>query len=342
LVNFKAARWCLKEETMVTSRWKIMVVALLFLTLGAGIVTAQILDRLRARAAEARAVSALQDKEAKKGPAVVPPEIFENAKAYMEAYNRHDIKALLDLFTADCVTIGPDGDATHGLKELEADFKDDFDEYPQCKISLDLQDIRMISPDVAVEQGKTTFFPDGKTATHVTPYEAIHVKVGKRWLVTSVRSFNPESLTPYDRLMDLEWLIGDWIDESPDSIVESTYAWDDNKSFLLHKFVLRVGGKKALQGTERIGWDPVAKHVRSWIFDSEGGFGERFWTYVDDSWIITAKGIRPDADIMTATVQLTRLGRDRMKIASVDRIIGDERMPNQEAIVVRRPPAPKK
>ena len=29
--------------------------------------------------------------------------------------------------------------------------------------------------------------------------------------------------------------------------------------------------------TQRIGWDPVADHIRSWEFDSEGGFGEGKW-----------------------------------------------------------------
>ena len=110
----------------------------------------------------------------------------------------------------------------------------------------------------------------------------------------------------------------------------------------MQRFVVRIKGQKVLQGTERIGWDPVAKHVRSWIFDSEGGFGERHWSYVDDTWLITSKGTRPDGDIMTATNQLTRLSQDRMRLASVDRIIGNERMPNQVFIAVRKPPEPKK
>lgn len=289
----------------------------------------------------------LQDKDAKKEPAKEarkepPPEIFENAKKYMEAYNRHDVKALLTLFTDDCAIFEADGDALHGLKELEQDFKDDFADTPQGKISLDLQDIRLLGPDTAIEVGKTTFFPDGKTPTRVTQYEAVHVKVGERWLVSRVRSFNSESLTPYEYLRDLEWLVGDWIDEGPDSIVESTFTWDENKTFLLQKFVVKVKGQKVLHGSERIAWDPVAKHIRSWIFDSEGGFGERLWTYVDGTWFITARGTRADGDIMTSSNQLTRLSQDSMRIASIDRIIGDERMPNQVVIAVRKPPAPKK
>jgi uncharacterized protein (TIGR02246 family) len=321
-----------------------LLVALLLPTIGVSVVIAQVLRCLGTRPAtdQSTVLAALQDNELKSGPGAAPPEIFENAKKYIEAYNRHDVKALLDLFTKDCVIIEVDGDTINGLKELKEDFKDEFADTPQSKISLDLQDIRLISPEVAVEQGKTTFFPDGKTATRVTQYEVIHIKVGQRWLVSRVRSFNPESLTPYDYLRELEWMVGDWIDEGPDSLVETSFAWDENKAFLLQKFVVKIKGQKVLQGSERIGWDPVAKHIRSWIFDSQGGFGERHWTYIDNSWFITAKGTRPDGDIMTATNQLTRLSDERMRIASVDRIIGDERMPNQVVIAVRKPPAPKK
>src|SRR5262245_60524836 len=108
---------------MLKIRLKFLVVAALLLTVGTGLVTAQILGRLRARRAPAQAPNfvAMQDKEVKKGPTKAPPGVFENAKAYMEAYNRHDVKALLGLFTDDCVIIEVDGDTINGLKELEAD-----------------------------------------------------------------------------------------------------------------------------------------------------------------------------------------------------------------------------
>ena len=34
-----------------------------------------------------------------------------------------------------------------------------------------------------------------------------------------------------------------------------------------------------------IGWDPAAKQVRSWVFDSGGGIGEGIWTKQGDKWI---------------------------------------------------------
>ena len=41
-----------------------------------------------------------------------------------------------------------------------------------------------------------------------------------------------------------------------------------------------------LEGTQVIGWDPAAGTIRSWMFDSDGGFGEGTWSKKDNSWIV--------------------------------------------------------
>jgi uncharacterized protein (TIGR02246 family) len=278
---------------------------------------------------------------AKDGQDAVKQTILANVKSYMEAYNRQDVKAILALFTDDCEAVESDGTVVHGLKELEADLKDEFADEPKAKISVEVDSIRLITNDVAIETGKTTYYPDGKTVTAESTYQVTHVKKGDRWLMSQARSISREVLSPYDRLRDLEWLVGDWVDEGEDSLIESSYRWDLNKAFLLQDFTIRVNGRDALKGIQRIGWDPLTKQIKSWVFDSEGGHAESVWNEVDDSWIIKAKGVRLDGKVVTMTNQLTQLGKDRMKFESVDRIIGEERMPTMSAIAVRRPPAAK-
>jgi hypothetical protein len=36
--------------------------------------------------------------------------------------------------------------------------------------------------------------------------------------------------------------------------------------------------------TKYIGWDPVEGRIRSWVFDSEGGFGSGLWTRSGNEW----------------------------------------------------------
>jgi hypothetical protein len=36
--------------------------------------------------------------------------------------------------------------------------------------------------------------------------------------------------------------------------------------------------------TKYIGWDPAEGRIRSWVFDSEGGFGGGLWTRTGNEW----------------------------------------------------------
>jgi len=262
-------------------------------------------------------------------------------RSYMEAYNRQDIKAILALFAEDCDLMENDGTRIHGLKELVEELKDSFEDEPNARISVEVDSLTFVTPNVAIEVGKTAFYPDGKTLTAEAEYQATHVKKNDKWLMTHVRGYNRKVLSPFDRLRDLEWLVGDWVDESDDSVIESSYRWDANKVFLLQDFTVRIKGQKALTGTQRIGWDPLSKQIKAWVFDSEGGYGESLWSEVGDSWIIKLKGVRQDGKVVTATNEITHVAKDRLKFESVDRIVGEERMPNVTAFAVRKSPAPK-
>jgi uncharacterized protein (TIGR02246 family) len=272
----------------------------------------------------------------------VKEAVMANVRAFTAAYNRRDIKAVLAFFAEDCVLTEADGTTLKGLKELEADLTQSFKDDPDSRLSISVESLQVVAPDVLLEEGKTEFFPDGKTLTAETDYQVTHVKRGDRWVMARVRSFNRVVLSPYDSLRELEWLIGDWINEDEDSIVESSYSWNINKSFLFNEFSIRVKGKKVLSGTQRIGRDPLTKQIKAWVFDSEGGYAESLWSSVDDAWIIKAKGVRSDGKVVSVTNQLTPLSNDRFRFDAADRVAGDERLPNVSVISVRRPPEAKK
>ena len=46
---------------------------------------------------------------------------------------------------------------------------------------------------------------------------------------------------------------------------------------VLHSFKAGKDGFQ-LSGTEVIGWDPTSRSIRSWVFDSDGSFGQAVWT----------------------------------------------------------------
>jgi uncharacterized protein (TIGR02246 family) len=285
---------------------------------------------------------------AKQGPGdkkPMPPDdseaskaVLANVRTFTEAFNKQDVITLLKLFTDDCELTEADGTTVNGLKQLEKELKETFEDGLDGRISISVDSLKMVTPDVVIEEGKTVFFPDGKIATAETDYQATHVKKGDRWLMSRVRSFNRVVLSPYDHLRELEWLIGEWVDEGADSLVEATYRWAPNKVFLIQDFKVRVNGANVLTGSQRIGWDPLSKQIKAWAFDSEGGYAESLWSEVDDSWVIKVSGVRTDGRVVTMTNQLTQLGKDRMMFESVDRIVAGERMPNLSTVVVRKPP----
>lgn len=267
--------------------------------------------------------------------------IHQAALDFAQAYNRHDAKAIARLFTADAEFVERDGTTLAGRPAIEAALADTFAQNPNAGISIAIDSIRLLTPQVAIERGSTTWFPDGRTASSRSPYTAVHVQRDGRWLIAGGRALPGEVLSPYEHLSQLEWLVGDWVDEGVESVVEMSYRWAENKSFLLQDFAIKTKGAVTLKGTQRIGWDPAAQQFRSWTFDAAGGFGEAIWTSVGGRWVIRATGVRSDGTPASATRTLTPVTKDRVLVATTDRVAGTEDLAPVEITMVRRPPPPK-
>jgi uncharacterized protein (TIGR02246 family) len=258
--------------------------------------------------------------------------------AFVQHYNAHNVDALAALFAPDARMIYRDGTEVSGLDEIKLSFAEAFRERPLTAVSVDVESLRFLTPDVAVEEGQTSMFPDGETLSARSQYTVVHLKKDGKWMMQSVRVVEEESLSAYEALQSLEWLVGDWIDEGRTENVEATFRWDENKSFLLEEFQVVKEGAVVLKGTQRIGWDPQTKQIRSWTFDSVGGFGDAIWTPVEDRWVCKAKAVTADGTSASATRTLTRAAQDRVIWTATDRLAGDEQLPDLAVTLVRKPP----
>ncbi len=265
-------------------------------------------------------------------------QIRTSVVAFVEQYNAHKPDALAALFAPDARMVFQDGSEVNGRDEIKATFDEAFFDSPKVAVSVVVDSINFLTPDVAVEEGSTSLFPDGETLTSLERYTVLHLKRNGRWLMQSVRVVEEESLSAYGQLQPLEWLVGEWIDEGRNEVVKAKFHWDENKSFLLEEFQVVREGSVVLKGTQRIGWDPQAKQVRSWIFDSAGGFGEAAWTPTDDGWIVKAKGVRSDGTSASATRTLSREDEDRVIWSATERIDNGEQLPDLAVTMVRKPP----
>ncbi len=103
-------------------------------------------------------------------------------------------------------------------------------------------------------------------------------------------------------MQELAWLVGDWVDDSPDADDAATVTWTKNKTFLTYTFKVSGGNPgDDLEGTQIIGWDPAAGTIRSWMFDSDGGFGEGTWSKHGDTWVVKFNQVLADGRKASAT-----------------------------------------
>lgn len=267
--------------------------------------------------------------------------IRQTVEAFVKSYNDHNATAIASLFTPEGMTADEDGNVVKGREAIEKVFSGIFKEHPKTRIEDTIESIRFIGPAEAIEDGTATITHDKATPAEKGRYRVVHVKRDGKWQMASATDLPKDAWAGEDQLKQLEGLIGDWVDESPDALVLTSYRWTDNHRFILSQFTVQIGGRPAMTGTQRIGWDPLKKTLRSWVFDTEGGFADGLWTRDANKWLVKLSGITRDGKTASATHVIALAGKDRLILQTVDRMVGNEKMPDGEKIlIVRRPPAP--
>ena len=145
-------------------------------------------------------------------------------------------------------------------------------------------------------------------------YSILHVREGKKWLMAVVREWPVETTS----LRDLEWLIGTWESKRDGTVVTTRYEWTANKAFIRCQFSV-AQGKDVQTGMQMIGKDSGSGELRSWTFESEGGFGEATWSRDGNKWVMDTAARLPDGSTLAATNILTPLGPDSFTWQTVKR-----------------------
>ena len=271
-------------------------------------------------------------------------EIRNLLKAVTDAYNQADAKGLSALFTDDAELFDQDGEIVRSRDAIGRHYAEAFGKGPTCKISGEVQAVHFLSPDIASVVGRFQLQDEQGPALSSGRYSLIAVRKEDRWRLAELRDIATASDAATDKegpLRDLEWLVGDWVDEGEDGKVASTVRWDEGRKFLVRKYSAQIVGEPTRSGTQWIGWDPQAKQIRSWVFDSDGDFGEGRWTRSGNAWIIKASGITGDGLTTSSTQVIEPINKDSLKLGSTDRIVDTERLPDiEEVVMVRKPPPP--
>lgn len=260
-------------------------------------------------------------------------------EAFVRDYNKGDSKALAAMFTEDAEVVEGDGGAYQGRDLVEKRLAETFANSPGARIAIETDAIRFLSPEVAKEEGRTLVTPK-EGSPRESSFTVLYVKRDGRWLISSVRETPVEEVRPHDRLKDLEWMVGEWVEERVDSVVRFSCRWAEGENFLLRDVTVKREGKPVMAISQRIGWDPLARQIRSWEFDSAGDFSEGRWSRDGDRWMIKHTGVQADGSTTSATNIMTKERQDLVRWVSTDRVIDDETLPDTEGNVLVRVPPP--
>ena len=139
-------------------------------------------------------------------------------------------------------------------------------------------------------------------------------------------------------LNDLEWMVGRWIDQGEETTITTDCAWTHGGMFLSRSFRVVTVGEATLDGTQVIGWDPTTGQIRSWTFDSAGGFGTGRWTRDGNRWLVKTSFVLASGERASAINVITYMDPNTMRWQSTNREIAGELQPNiPEVTVVRQP-----
>lgn len=261
---------------------------------------------------------------------------------FMTAYNAADAKAVAAHFAKDAEYVDEQGDVSQGRAEIETSLTEFFSENPGCQLVMIIDTLRFVSPGVAIEDGMSTVTRKDDPSPVETRYTTVHVKTDGKWLAASVRDHAPKDRRQHRaQLAQLDWLTGDWVDESDDALVVFSCKLTDHGNFLLRTFTIQIAGQESMSGTQRIGWDPLTGKLRMWMFDSEGGYGDGYWHRNDEGWVLKLTGVTADGDPTSSTSIYKAVNGHTMTWQSVELEIAGVPLPDSEPItIVRRAPLP--
>ncbi len=249
--------------------------------------------------------------------------------SYVAAFNARDAKALAAHFTEHGEMFTPDGDRIRGRAAIERNFSVDFERTKQAKLELLTVEVEILAPTVAVETGTARVIaPDAEPSD--TRYKAVHVKTADGWKLDSVREEEPPAAAPshFENLQALQWMIGRWTDASGIANVESSCRWTTNRNFIVQSFKVFVKDQVDFEGTQVIGWDPAAQTIRSWTFDSDGGFGAGRWSQEGTRWTIQTLNVLPDGRRGSSTNIYEVVDEETVQYRSIGRQIEGELLPS--------------
>src|SRR5262249_52801068 len=225
--------------------------------------------------------------------------------AYSEALKTGDLKRILANWTADAEFTDEAGKVHKGQAAIGKLYEADLKELKAGKTVVHIEALRFVTPDVATMDGTVEFTPENGVLES-NRFSAVWTKVAGRWLIAATRDLPElESKVAERGMKELQWLTGDWIAQDKGTTIKLNVKPDLGGKFAFMKYDIKTE-KDSMAVLQILGYDPIESTLRSWVFDSGGGYGESLWSRENAVWTSETVGVLPTGQT-GSSVNLVRI-----------------------------------
>jgi uncharacterized protein (TIGR02246 family) len=264
-------------------------------------------------------------------------EIEAAVQSYASAFNARDAKTLSSHWAPEGVYINRStGEQVVGRDAIGQQFEARFAGEDVPKLILASNSIEFVSPNVALERGTATITEVDESVS-TTNYKTVLIKQDGKWLLDRVtEENNTVQASNYEHLKELEWIIGTWVDESDGLSIRYECDWTTHKNYISRKYTVSREGDVVSSGLQVIGWDAKNKNIRSWLFDSDGGFVSGTWSGQDGRWVVQSVATLQNGESGSFTSIFRQLEDGSYSWKKINRSLNGEILANINEAIVRR------
>lgn len=271
--------------------------------------------------------------------------VIAASRAYKAALDRGDAAAVRAMWTEDGDIIDDNGNVLRGRDAADG-IAPAADGAARAAFVIDDIAVRLVAEGVAIEDGSVTVTPPGSSTPQHGRFSATWVKTADGWKVAGLREWRTDPPETAAGLGGLEWLVGDWTatvndaagDGGPRPTIEMAVRWNSSRTFLLRDTrITPPDGGEPVDVTQRIGWDPLARRIRSWSFSSDGGHSEAVWTLEDGVWVSRTVSVHPDGSLSRSINHYLYDGGDECTFQSLPTHAGTEHAAPSTMTMKRKP-----
>ncbi len=262
--------------------------------------------------------------------------IRKAVESYVASFNGGDASAAASHWSRDGEYLTQTGERVKGPDKIRPALEKFFAQNKGIQVKTAIFDIQIQSKDRAVIKGFAVFSRAGEEKDEEL-FTATTVKEKGTWKLVKVEEVESAApLSTIAKLGELEWLIGDWVDKGEKSSVETNFRWAKDYAFIIGTFRVTVENRVDLEGTQVIGWDPVEKKLRSWIFDNKAGFGDGEWSRQNNTWTLKLKSILGTGEKASSVLVYSYVDPNSFTWQSFGREVNGEPLPDIEKVTIVR------